>query len=106
MWVLVAWAGLPAKACCAPCAHCSADPALSVEVHAMHRYSADFYGKHMRVVALAYIRRAGGWGFGGPGGPYAAVRLFDCFEGICLGNSQDISSCGSEQGAQSACRPH
>lgn len=33
-----------------------ADPELSVEVHVMHSYQSDFYGKRMRVVVLGHLR--------------------------------------------------
>ncbi|PRW60354.1 riboflavin kinase isoform B [Chlorella sorokiniana] len=33
-----------------------AEPKLSVEAHIMHRYSQDFYGQPLRLVALGYIR--------------------------------------------------
>lgn len=32
------------------------EPSASVEVHVMHQYAEDFYGKPMRVVALGYLR--------------------------------------------------
>jgi len=27
-------------------------------VHVLHKYAEDFYGEHMRVIALGFIRRA------------------------------------------------
>lgn len=32
------------------------DPEVSVEVHIMHTYDDDFYGKHLRAVALGFLR--------------------------------------------------
>ena len=32
------------------------EPELSVEVHIMHNYASDFYGRPLKVVALGYLR--------------------------------------------------
>jgi len=31
---------------------------LPAQVHVLHKYAEDFYGEHMRVIALGFIRRA------------------------------------------------
>lgn len=28
-----------------------------MQVHVLHKYAEDFYGEHMRVIALGFIRR-------------------------------------------------
>lgn len=35
---------------------CLAGEDISVEVHIMHSYKEDFYGRHLKVVALGYLR--------------------------------------------------